>query len=212
MPADPAQGRARITGVILAGGEGRRLGGADKGLQALAGRPLVAHVIERLAPQVDELLISANRNAARYAALGRVIADAPEHHPTAPGNEPYLGPLAGMYAGLAAATTPLVQFAPCDTPGLPLDFVARLRAALEAAGADAAVAASNGREHPVVALLRREPRVLDCLSSFIAGGGRRVTQWLAGLKTVRVDFPDAAEAFANLNTPEDFTAWEKARN
>ena len=184
---------APITGVILAGGAGRRMGGVDKGLQELNGQPLVQRVLVRLAPQVDSVLISANRNRERYAGFGcPVLGD------TIPG---YAGPLAGLQAALAHAGTPLLVSAPCDSPFLPADLVARLRAALEAKAADLAVARAGGRVHRAFCLLRRE--LLPGLDAFLASGERRVGLWHASLKVVEVDFDDEAEAFANVNTLED---------
>ena len=182
----------KITGVILAGGLGRRMGGVDKGLQDLRGRPLVSWAVERLAPQVDELLINANQNADRYGAFGYpVIADRiPD----------FAGPLAGLHAALTAADHPLVATAPCDSPFLPADLVSRLFAALQARGADLAVARTGDRSHPVFCLCRRT--VLPHLTAFLADGGRKVQVWLATRTTVEVPFDDEAEAFANLNTPE----------
>ena len=116
MAAFPS--RAAITGLVLAGGRGQRLGGVDKGLQPWHGRALVDHAIERLAPQVAEVMISANRNAADYASRGaRVLADA---------HGDFRGPLAGMLAGLRAAATPWLAVVPCDSPRLPIDLVERL--------------------------------------------------------------------------------------
>src|SRR6476659_11492992 len=128
----PDTGLAEVTGLVLAGGQGSRMGGVDKGLQTFRGKPMVAHVIERLAPQVDELLINANRNPDDYARFGhRVIAD------EIPG---FAGPLAGFERGLAHASGELVVTVPCDSPFLPHDLVARLRESLEREGADVAVA------------------------------------------------------------------------
>ena len=122
--------RTDITGVVFAGGQGRRMGGVDKGLVELDGRALVAHVIERLAPQVGELVINANQNRDRYAAFGYpVVADViPD----------FAGPLAGLHAAMAAATTPYVVTSPCDSPFLPADLVARLALALAATPLDLA--------------------------------------------------------------------------
>jgi len=124
--------RIDVTGIVLAGGQGSRMGGVDKGLQPFRGKPMVAHAVERFAPQVDELLINANRNVEQYARFGqRVISDEIAG---------FAGPLAGFERGLAHASGALVATVPCDSPFLPLDLVARLRTALEAAGADLAVA------------------------------------------------------------------------
>ena len=140
-------GSGPITGVVLAGGRGRRMGGVDKGLMPLAGRPAVAHVLDRLAPQVDRLLINANRNRAAYAAYGHpVIADR---------TGDFAGPLAGMAAALAVAETELVLTVPCDTPWLPADLAARLHAARARDAAAIATVADGATTHPVFALLPR---------------------------------------------------------
>lgn len=187
-----------VTGLILAGGLGRRMGGRDKGLEPLAGRPLVAHVIERLAPQVDALLVNANRNQDRYRSFGLpVIADEIDG---------FLGPLAGMAAGLRACTTPLLATVPCDSPFFPTDLVARLREGLESAGAMAAVARTAEGIQPVFLLTRRE--VLPDLESFLAADGRGIQTWLERLALATVDFQDAA-AFANINTIAELLAYHR---
>lgn len=187
-----------ITGLILAGGLARRMGGGDKGLRGFRGKLMVAHVIERLAPQVDGLIINTNQNREAYAAHGYpVVADVIDG---------YAGPLAGLHAGLGACTTQLLVTVPCDSPFLPLDLVARLHAALEAAGAQVAVAHAGGYAQPVFALCRREVR--DNLTAFLAGGGRKVDTWYAALKVVEVPFPDET-AFANINTPEELERLEQ---
>jgi molybdenum cofactor guanylyltransferase len=190
--------REGITGVILAGGLGRRMGSIDKGLAELRGRPLAAWVAERLAPQVDELLISANRNGERYAALGhRVVGD------RIPG---FAGPLAGLHAALEAAAHPLVVTAPCDSPFLPADLVLRLFSGLTATGADVAVARTGERMHPVFCLCRRG--VLPQLANYLASGERRMAGWYATLKVVEVAFDDEAEAFANINSRDELGQFE----
>lgn len=180
-----------VSGLLLAGGLGRRMGGVDKGLQLLQGRPLAAWVAERLRPQVDELLISANRHAEDYAALGgRVLPDLlPD----------FAGPLAGLQAGLTAATHPLLLTAPCDSPYLPDDLVFRLFQALTVKDALVAVARGPERLHPVFSLCRRA--ALPHLTRYLEGGGRRVAQWYLDLPHVEVMFPSEA-AFANFNTVE----------
>lgn len=186
-----------ITGLILAGGLGRRMGGRDKGLQPFRGKPMAAWAIERLAPQVDVLLINANQNLEAYAAFG---------HPVVPDRiGGFAGPLAGLHAGLSACETPWLVTAPCDSPFLPEDLVARLGAALEAAGADLAVAKTGDQPHPVFSLVRRE--ALDGLTAFLEGGGRKVDAWYAALKTVEVPFAEE-RAFANINTLEELNQLE----
>jgi molybdopterin-guanine dinucleotide biosynthesis protein A len=192
--------RRRITGLVLAGGLGRRMSadgaGVDKGLAPLRGKPMVAHVIERLAPQVGEIVINANRNTERYAAFGhRVVPDAIEG---------YAGPLAGLHAGMRAATTPWIVTAPCDSPFLPDDLVARLWSALQKADggpAQVAVARTGGDQpHPVFALIDRS--LLANLEGFLATGRRKIDAWYAPLRVVEVDFPDE-QAFRNINTQEE---------
>jgi molybdopterin-guanine dinucleotide biosynthesis protein A len=191
----------KITGVILAGGLGRRMGGIDKGLQELRGRPMVHWVVERLAPQVDELLINANQNGERYAAFGHRVV--PDQIPD------FAGPLAGLHAALSAAAHPLVATAPCDSPFLPADLISRLFSALTATGADLAVARTFDQPHPVFCLCRRD--VLPHLTEFLAGGGRKIDRWYATLKVVEVAFDDEADAFENINTREELGRFETNR-
>lgn len=188
--------RDAITGLVLAGGQGRRMGSVDKGLVEFDGRPMVAHVIERLAPQVATIVVNANRNAARYAAFGHpVVADAIGD---------FAGPLAGLHAGLAFATTSHVATVPCDSPFLPDDLAARLAASLTAAGADLAVARTGDQPHPVFALVDR--RVLPHLVAFLEGGGRKIDAWYATLAVTEVAFDDEADAFRNINTRDELAA------
>ena len=195
MPAAP--GRDDITGLILAGGRGQRLGGVDKGLQPWRGLPLVDHALARLAPQVREVMISANRNAALYATrTARVLPDASEDFP---------GPLAGILAGLRAASTPWLAVVPCDSPLLPPDLFARL-----AHGLGDARGAVVQRDHGVDGL-RLEPvccvlstALADDLARYLAEDGRKVQPWIARHATaVLFDRPEDGTAFANVNTPAD---------
>ncbi|HEX6138144.1 MAG TPA: molybdenum cofactor guanylyltransferase MobA [Casimicrobiaceae bacterium] len=193
--------RADVTGVVLAGGQGRRMGTVDKGLVDLDGRPLVAHVIERLAPQVRTLIINANRNAERYAAFGHpVVADAVGG---------FAGPLAGLHAGLRASTTPFVVTSPCDSPFLAADLVARLAGAFDAGPTDVAVARTFAQPHPVFALVDRA--VLPHLERFLGDGGRKIDAWYASLRIAEVAFDDEADAFRNINTPAELAASAPAR-
>jgi molybdopterin-guanine dinucleotide biosynthesis protein A len=190
-----------ITGLILAGGQGRRMGGVDKGLKDFRGKPLVQWVIERLRPQVDTLLINANQNARTYAGFGHpVIADQIGG---------FAGPLAGLQAGLAQAITPLLVTAPCDSPFLPHDLVSRLRSGLESNQAQVAVARTGDQPHPVFTLCRRE--VLADLTAFLQGGGRKIDAWYASLAVAEVAFDDEADAFANINTLEELDAFGKGK-
>lgn len=185
--------RARVTGVLLAGGRARRMGGTDKGLVELAGRPMAAHVLARLAPQVAAVVVNANRNHERYAALEvEVVAD------TLAG---YLGPLAGLLAGMEAAATELVVMAPCDSPFVPPDLVERLVAGLDAARADVAVAHDGERQQ--TAFLLAHAVLADHLRAWLAGGGRKIDAWFGELAVADVDFRDRPEAFLNINTPEE---------
>jgi molybdenum cofactor guanylyltransferase len=187
---------AAVTGVVLAGGQGRRMGTVDKGLVLLDGRPMVRHVLERLTPQVDEILINANQHLSDYAAMGhRVVPDAIGG---------FAGPLAGLHVGLTQASHALVATVPCDSPFLPPDLVARLRAALDAHDADLAVARTFDQPHPVFALVRT--RVLPHLTRFLEGGGRKIDAWYATLATVEVAFDDEADAFRNINTVDELSA------
>lgn len=183
---------AGVTGVVLAGGLGRRMGGADKGLLAYDGRPLAQQVAERLAHQVETLFINANRNRESYAAFGYpVIGD------TIPD---FAGPLAGLQAALAASATPWVVTAPCDSPFFPEDLVSRLHAALLANDAELAVATAEGRTHAAFCLCRRE--LAEPLAAYLTGGGRRVIDWQSSRRQILVEFTEPG-VFRNLNTPEE---------
>ncbi|MBB3331050.1 molybdopterin-guanine dinucleotide biosynthesis protein A [Halomonas campaniensis] len=187
-----------LTGMILAGGQGRRMGGRDKGLVTFAGRPLVAHVRQRLEGRVREVLINANRHLDDYRPLAdRVIVDA---------ETGYQGPLMGIYSGLRAATTPWLLVVPCDTPALPADLVERLVAGL--GDGDIAVADDGERLHPVVALIRTS--LADDLAAALAAGERKIDRWYARHAWRRVDVSDCPEAFANLNTDDEKRRLETA--
>jgi len=180
-----------VTGVVLAGGLGRRMGGVDKGLQDLRGRPMVQWVLERFAPQVGEIVINANQNRERYAAFGhKVVAD---------DIAGFAGPLAGLHAGLKAASHELVATVPCDSPFLPLDLVPRLQESLN--DNDLAVAKTGEQPHPVFLLTRRG--IVENLESFLASGGRKIDAWYASLRVIEVSFDDQADAFRNINTIEE---------
>ena len=194
-----------ITGIILAGGKGRRMGGVDKGLKLLRGKPLVAWVLERLAPQVDEILINANQNIDAYARFGyRVTPDQPDESDETGGIEKFAGPLAGLQRGLKEAAHPLVITVPCDSPFLPADLAQRLYTALKRENAQLAVAKTFDQPHPVFCLCRCD--LLPHLSAFLESGGRKIDAWYATLKVVEVNFDDEAEAFSNINTLEELQA------
>jgi molybdenum cofactor guanylyltransferase len=189
-----------VTGLILAGGQGRRMGGVDKGLQVLRAKPMVAWVLERLAPQVDEVLVNANQNGPEYARFGyRVVPDRIGG---------FAGPLAGLQAGLEAAAHSLVVTVPCDSPFLPLDLVARLREAMVRSRADLAVAKTGAQPHPVFSLVRKS--MLSGLTAFLEGGGRKIDAWYVALNVVEVPFDDEADAFSNINTREELKGFESA--
>lgn len=184
--------RDQITGAILAGGMGRRMGGVDKGLVEVAGKPMVAWTLDALAPQVGHVLINANRSQDAYSAFGLpLVADA---------HAGFQGPLAGLHAVLSAAETPYVAIVPCDTPRLPADLIARLAAALEGDDSELAVAEAGGRIHTLHGLFRRD--LLPDLSRALAAGERKPDAWYATRRWSRVDFNDVATAFDNINTPE----------
>ncbi|MEG3079510.1 molybdenum cofactor guanylyltransferase MobA [Halomonas sp. 5021] len=188
----------QLTGMILAGGEGRRMGGRDKGLEPFAGLPLIAHVIQRFDGRVAELLINANRNSDAYELFAdRVIEDA---------EGGFKGPLMGIYSGLRAAKTPWLLVAPCDSPALPNDLVARMVAGI--GEHDIGVAFDGERLHPVVALIRTS--LAEDLATTLADGERKIDRWYARHAWCRVDMSDCPDAFANLNTEEEKIRLETA--
>lgn len=181
----------KTTAIVLAGGQGRRFGGADKGLADWRGRPMVATVIERLAPQVDEIIISCNRNLERYRAFGyHCVADAVAGYP---------GPLAGIAAGARAANNPVVLLAPCDYPLLPDDLARRLAHQLADERADISYAVDGEHKHYLVAMLRRDV-ALDAEAA-LTEGIRAVRDFYRRHRCIAVDFRDEAAALANINSP-----------
>ena len=189
--------RDAITGLVLAGGRGSRMGGVDKGLENHLGMPLAMHALLRLSPQVGEIMINANRNLGAYESMGAPVwPDALADYP---------GPLAGMLAGLEHCETPWLVTVPCDTPNFPTDLVARLAEAFDAdAETEIAVAATREggelRGQPVFCMMRTE--VLESLVRFTQSGQRKIDRWTAQHRTRLVPFDDA-EAFANANTPDE---------
>jgi molybdopterin-guanine dinucleotide biosynthesis protein A len=206
--ADPAThterpiGRETITGLVLAGGRGARMGGIDKGLQNHHGMPLALNALLRIGPQVGEVMINANRNIGAYESMGAPVW--PDSIPD------YAGPLAGFLVGLERCETEYLVTVPCDTPRFPEDLVRRLADALAAEGAEIAMAATreDGRvqTHPVFCLMHAS--LLESLVRFTAGGQRKIDRWTAQHRTVEVLF-EAAEAFANANTPAELQALER---
>jgi molybdopterin-guanine dinucleotide biosynthesis protein A len=195
--------RQDVTGLILAGGRGSRMGGVDKGLQPFRGTPLAMHTLLRLAPQTGHLLVNANRNLAAYESFGvPVVTDAVNDFP---------GPLAGMLAGLQQCETPYMVTAPCDSPLLPTDLVARLSAALLEQDAEIAMAVTqepdgHTQRHPVFMLM--QVTVLPSLAQFLAEGERKIAAWTDRHRTARVLFDDA-NAFSNINTLDELRALEQ---
>lgn len=188
--------RNEITGLVLAGGRGTRMGGVDKGLQIHRGMPLAMHAVLRLSPQVGEIMINANRNLAAYESMGvPVWPDALPDYP---------GPLAGFLAGLERCETPYLVSVPCDSPLFPEDLVARLGAALLNENAEVAMAATREggelRLQPVFCLMHIG--VLESLVRFTTSGRRKIDAWTATLRTATVPFDDG-HAFANANTPAE---------
>jgi molybdopterin-guanine dinucleotide biosynthesis protein A len=188
-----------VTGLVLAGGRATRMGGEDKGLVEVAGRAMALWVGDALADQCERVMVNANRNVGRYRALTghRVVADAVDGYP---------GPLAGMAAGLAACTTPLLVCAPCDSPLVAPDLVARLRTALESQRAELAVAHDGERMQPVFVLLARQ--LLAPMKEYIDGGGRKIDTWYATRRAAVADFADRRDMFMNVNSPQDREALE----
>lgn len=178
-----------ITGLILAGGQARRMGGIDKGLIEVAGRPMIEFVIESLRPQVGALLINANRNLETYRRYGYpVLGDAVEG---------FLGPLAGVLAGLRSVRSEFLLTVPCDSPLLAPDLAARMHRAAAAAGAEIAVAHDGDRQQPVFLLLRRE--LAASLEAYLGGGGRKIDRWFAGHRLAEADLSARRESFINVN-------------
>ena len=186
----------QITGVVLAGGRGSRMGGVDKGLQNHLGMPIALHALLRLQLQVGHAMVNANRNLAAYESMGvPVWPDALPDHP---------GPLAGILSALEHCETPYLVTVPCDTPNFPLDLVERLAAALAQEDADIAMAASfeagAQQVQPVFCLLRAE--LMESLLRYIQAGQRKIDKWTSQHACVVVQF-DEAKAFANANTIDE---------
>ena len=182
-----------VTGLLLAGGQARRMGGNDKGLLPLNGRPLAAWGLERLAPQVDEALISANRNQAQYEKLGAsVISDSIDG---------FVGPLAGFVSGLQQAKNQWIVTAPCDSPFLAEDYVERMIATMSKQSVDAVVAHDGNRLQPVFILINC--RLREGLFQFLESDQRKIDLWLDQTNWCMTDFSDCPDMFLNANTPEE---------
>lgn len=181
-----------ISAVILAGGEARRMGGMDKGLIPFHGKPLIEHVIGRIAPQVDELLISANRNQAQYEQTGYpVISDQQDE---------FLGPLAGIARAMTCCNHPLLLVVPCDSPFLPFDLATRMLHTLQQQGVDICLAHDGERLQPLIALLH--VHLLPSLRQVLTDKHLKVERWMTEHSHAIEKFDDPA-AFRNINTPAD---------
>lgn len=198
--------RSEITGLLLAGGRALRMGGIDKGLIPFQGKPLIEHAINRLGPQVANLVINANRNQTVYSQYGYpIVADE---------NQDYAGPLAGYLAGLKVCNTPYLMTAPCDSPLFPTDLVEVLTHTLKKQGSHIAYASSQDPSgkiwaQPVFCLMKRE--VVDSLEQFLADGQRKIDRWFASQNACTTVFQNES-AFANANTPDELAQLEKFTN
>ncbi len=188
--------KEKITGLILAGGRGTRMGSVDKGLQILNGKPMVFHIIQRLSPQVGSLMISANQNLEAYRKFGYPVL------PDEIGG--YEGPLAGLQTGLRHTQTPYLITAPCDGPFLPEDFVSKLWHGMKSQYADVAVATSgdgeNERTQPVYCLLKTS--LLSEIENYLRSGQRKMDGWYASRNVAKIHFEDET-AFRNINTLDE---------
>ena len=191
--------REQVTGVILAGGRATRMGGVDKGLVPIHGRPMIAWVIDALRPQVSDVLINANRNHDRYGEFACPVID--------DGDSEFRGPLAGMISAMQVARTPYIAVVPCDSPLIGGELVQRLYAAVASSGARVAAAHDGERLQPVFALLSCD--LLDDLAGYLDAGERKIDRWYARHGYETVDFSDVAEWFANINAPDDKHALEE---
>ena len=191
----------QITGIVLAGGRGTRMGGIDKGLADFLGKPMVVHVIERLQPQVNEILINANREIERYRAFGLpVIQDEIDG---------FAGPLAGLHAGIKAASSPYVLTSPCDSPILPHDLASRMLGALIAQNSDIAIAKTGIQPHPVFCLI--PVSALSSLGAYLSGGGRKMDTWQKSMSCAEVAFDDCPWSFSNINTEAELKELEREK-
>ena len=202
----------KITAIILSGGRATRMNGVDKGLVLLQNKPLITHVIERLQPQVDEILINANREIAQYEAFGLPVLKDIGHQDE---NADFIGPLAGFSLGLQHAKHDYVLAVPCDSPLLPHDLAQRLYDGILESLMDISVASSASNTHPVFCLMKKS--VLPSLTKYLASGERKVSAWQKSQKYVEVDFSDCTlkdgtSAFTNLNMFEDLRALELKLN
>ncbi len=184
----------QVDAVILAGGMARRMGGNDKGLVELNGKPMIKHAIDRIQPQVKEILINANRNQNLYTEFGfKVLSDE---------DSGYLGPLAGVIAALKQTQADYLLVVPCDQPMLPLDLAARMLDSMQPNDAEIAVASDGEYEQPVMLLIKVKPELIVSMQAFLDAGDRKVNLWYTKHRYVVCDFSDQPNAFVNVNTPE----------
>jgi molybdopterin-guanine dinucleotide biosynthesis protein A len=189
-----------ITGVILAGGRARRMGGVDKGLTVLAGRPMLQHVLAALQPQVAKVIINANRNLDVYRGFGcDVVSDVIGD---------YSGPLAGMASGMQSSVTPYIVTVPCDSPLIAGDLVARLYRTLKEQAAEVCVVHDGERTHPVFLMLRCD--LVGSVLAYLDAGERKIDKWFAQHHLAVCDFSDQREAFMNVNHPQELDALEQS--
>lgn len=186
----------KISAIILAGGRATRMNGLDKGLVCLQKKPLVQYVIERITPQVDEVLLNANREIAQYETFNLPILQ--------DGNSDFMGPLAGFNLGLIHCKHDFLLSLPCDSPLIPHDLASRLMKALIEQDADIAVAKSGGYAHPVFSLMKKS--ILPSLTNYLEQGERKVSTWQKSLNYIEVEFDDCDDAFVNVNTFEELEA------
>lgn len=187
-----------VTVVILAGGGSRRMHGQDKGMLPLQGKPLIAHVIDRLAPQTARLLLNCNDNCSAYEDFGYpLVSD------SLTGG---LGPLAGLLSAMQQCETKYLLSVPCDSPYLPTDLVSRMWQSLQQSGSDACSINDGQRLHPVIMLVSRQ--LSSNLEGYLVSGGRKVQEWFERQSHCVADFSDQPHSFANINTPEELLAEE----
>ena len=187
-----------ITGIILAGGQARRMGGKDKGLIELAQKPMIEYVLNAIEPQVDDIIINANRNQTVYEGYGfPVVADEIEG---------YCGPLAGMASGIQAAKTPFVVTVPCDSPLIPDDLVQKLYSTMQNEDAEICTAHANGRLQPVFTLMKSE--LLPSMLDFLNNGERKIDKWFEKHRLAIADFSEQADTFININSADELAAIE----
>lgn len=191
-----------VTGVVLAGGRARRMGGGDKGLIDFAGKPLISYALSAIRPVVDDIIINANRNRDKYREFGFPVA--------ADENRAFDGPLAGILSAMTRSKADYLLTLPCDCPLIDSAIIERMIATMEADPVDCLVADDGERLHPVVLLIDR--RLEDDLRAYLNGGERKIDRWFMRHRWQAVNFSDRPEAFRNVNTPEELAQLERERS